>query len=187
MTIGYGDLRKGMAIELDGEPYMVVDYERSKMQQRAPTMRIRFREIRSGKVLDRSFSGYDVKLTPANVERRSAQYLYDEDDVCYFMDTESYDQFPLTKEQLAEELNYLKDELTVDLVFYDDNPIAVELPITVDLQVVDSPPGLKGDTATGATKPATLETGLLIQVPLFVNEGEYVKVDTRNATYLSRV
>lgn len=187
MTIGYGDLRKGMAIELDGEPYMVVDYERSKMQQRAPTMRIRFREIRTGKVLDRSFSGYDVKLTHANVERRSAQYIYDEDDVCYFMDTESYDQFPLTKEQLAEELNYLKEEMTVDLVFYEDNPISVELPITVDLQVVDSPPGLKGDTATGATKPATLETGLQIQVPLFVSEGEYVKVDTRNATYLSRV
>ena len=187
MTIGYGDLRKGMAIELDGEPYMVVDYERSKMQQRAPTMRIRFREIRSGKVLDRSFSGYDVKLTQADVERRSAQYIYDEDDVCYFMDTDSYDQFPLLKEQISEELNYLKEEMTVDLVFYEDNPIAIELPITVDLQVVDSPPGLKGDTATGATKPATLETGLLIQVPLFVNEGEYVKVDTRNATYLSRV
>ena len=187
MTIGYGDLRKGMAIELDGEPYMVVDYERSKMQQRAPTMRIRFREIRTGRVLDRSFSGYDVKLTPADVERRSAQYIYDEDDLCYFMDTESYDQFPLLKEQISEELNYLKEEMTVDLVFYQDNPISLELPITVDLQVVDSPPGLKGDTATGATKPATLETGLLIQVPLFVNEGEYVKVDTRNATYLSRV
>lgn len=187
MTIGYGDLRKGMAIELDGEPYMVVDYERSKMQQRAPTMRIRFREIRTGRVLDRSFSGYDVKLTPADVERRSAQYIYDEDDLCYFMDTESYDQFPLIKEQISEELNYLKEEMTVDLIFYEDNPISLELPITVDLQVVDSPPGLKGDTATGATKPATLETGLLIQVPLFVNEGEYVKVDTRNATYLSRV
>ena len=187
MTIGYGDLKKGMAIELDGEPYMVVDYERSKMQQRAPTMRIRFREIRTGRVMDRSFSGYDVKLTPADVERRSAQYIYDEDDVCYFMDTESYDQFPLTKDQITEELNYLKEEMTVDLVFYQENPISLELPITVDLQVVDSPPGLKGDTATGATKPATLETGLLIQVPLFVNEGEYVKVDTRNATYLSRV
>ena len=166
---------------------MVVDYERSKMQQRAPTMRIRFREIRTGRVLDRSFSGYDVKLTPADVERRSAQYIYDEDDLCYFMDTESYDQFPLLKEQISAELNYLKEEMTVDLVFYEDNPISLELPITVDLQVVDSPPGLKGDTATGATKPATLETGLLIQVPLFVNEGEYVKVDTRNATYLSRV
>ena len=187
MTIGYGDLRKGMAIELDGEPYLVVDYERNKMQQRAPTMRIRFRGIRSGRVMDRSFSGYDVKLTPADVERRSAQYIYDEDDLCYFMDSETYDQFPMTRGDIANELNYLKEGTTVDLVFYEDNPIAIDIPITVDLEVVDSPPGLRGDTATGATKPATLETGLLIQVPLFVNEGEYVKVDTRNATYLSRV
>ena len=187
MTIGYGDLRKGMAIELDGEPYLVVDYERNKMQQRAPTMRIRFKEIRSGKVLDRSFSGYDVKLTPADVERRSAQYIYDEDDLCYFMDVDSYDQLPLSKDQIADELNYLVEEMTVELVFFQDQPISIELPITVDLKVVDSPPGLKGDTATGATKPATLETGLTIQVPLFVNEGESVKVDTRSASYLSRV
>ena len=187
MTIGYGDLRKGMAIELEGEPYLVVDYERNKMQQRAPTMRIRFKEIRSGKVLDRSFSGYDVKLTPADVERRSAQYIYDEDDLCYFMDVDSYDQFPLSKDQIADELNYLVEEMTVELVFFQDQPISIELPITVDLKVVDSPPGLKGDTATGATKPATLETGLTIQVPLFVNEGESVKVDTRSASYLSRV
>ena len=187
MTIGYGDLRKGMAIELEGEPYLVVDYERNKMQQRAPTMRIRFKEIRSGKILDRSFSGYDVKLTPADVERRSAQYIYDEDDLCYFMDVDSYDQLPLSKDQIADELNYLVEEMTVDLVFFQDQPISIELPITVDLKVVDSPPGLKGDTATGATKPATLETGLTIQVPLFVNEGESVKVDTRSASYLSRV
>jgi elongation factor P len=187
MTIGYGDLRKGMAIELEGEPYLVVDYERSKMQQRAPTMRIRFKEIRSGKVLDKSFSGYDVKLTSADVERRSAQYIYDEDDLCYFMDVDSYDQLPLSKDQIADELNYLVEEMTVDLVFFQDQPISIELPITVDLKVVDSPPGLKGDTATGATKPATLETGLQIQVPLFVNEGESVKVDTRSGIYLSRV
>ena len=187
MTIGYGDLRKGMAIELDGEPYLVVDYERNKMQQRAPTMRIRFRGIRSGRVMDRSFSGYDVKLTPADVERRSAQYIYDEDDLCYFMDSETYDQFPMSRRDIANELNYLKEGTTVDLVFYEDNPIAIDIPITVDLEVVDSPPGLRGDTATGATKPATLETGLLIQVPLFVNEGEMVKVDTRSGSYLSRV
>ncbi len=187
MTIGYGDLRKGMAIELEGEPYLVVDYERNKMQQRAPTMRIRFKEIRSGKVLDKSFSGYDVKLTPADVDRRSAQYIYDEDDLCYFMDVDTYEQFPLSKSQISDELRYLIDELTVDLVFFQDQPISIELPITVDLKVVDSPPGLKGDTATGATKPATLETGLTIQVPLFVNEGETVKVDTRSGSYLSRV
>ncbi len=186
MTIGYGDLRKGMAIELDGEPYLVVDYERSKMQQRAPTLRIRFREIRSGRVMDRSFSGYDVKLTLADVERRSAQYIYDEDVLCYFMDTDTFDQFPLSRSQIENELNYLKEGMTVDLVFYQGDPIAIDLPITVDLAVADSPPGLRGDTATGATKPATLETGLLIQVPLFVNEGELIKVDTRTGSYLSR-
>ena len=104
MTIGYGDLRKGMAIELDGVPYLVVDYDRSKMQQRAPTMRIRFKDIRSGRVLDRSFSGYDVKLTSADVERRSAQYIYDEDELCYFMDTDTYDQFPLARGDISNEL-----------------------------------------------------------------------------------
>lgn len=187
MSIGYGDLRKGMAIELDGEPHLVVDYERSKMQQRAPVMRIRFREIRSGRVVDRTFNGYDVKLTPAAVERRNAQYIYDEDDLYYFMDNESFDQFPMSRETISEDLAFLVEQMTVDMVFYDGNPIAIELPITVELEVVDSPPGLKGDTATGATKPATLETGHQLQVPLFVNEGEKIKVDTRSGQYLSRV
>ena len=186
MTIGYGDLRKGMAIELDGEPFVVVDYERTKMQQRAPVMRIRFREIRSGRVLDRTFQGYDVKLTPANVDRRSAQYIYDEDGLYYFMDTETFDQVPLSTDQLSDALPYLSEQLTVQLVFFQDQPIAIDLPITVDLKVVDSPPGLKGDTATGATKPATLETGLQLQVPLFIDEGVTVKVDTRSGQFLSR-
>jgi elongation factor P len=103
------------------------------------------------------------------------------------MDTDTYDQFPLSRSDISDELSYLKEGMTVDLVFYQGNPIAIDMPLTVDLVVADSPPGLKGDTATGATKPATLETGLLIQVPLFVNEGETVKVDTRSGSYLSRV
>ncbi|HAL46120.1 MAG: elongation factor P [SAR202 cluster bacterium] len=187
MTIGYGDLRKGMAIELDGQPHVVVDYERSKMQQRAPTMRIRFRDIKSGRVVDRSFSGYDVKLTLAAVERRRAQYIYDEDGLYYFMDTESFDQVPLSSDQISDALPYLVEQLEVDLIFHQDLPIAIEIPINVDLKVTDSPPGLRGDTATGATKPATLETGLQLQVPLFVNEGETIKVDTRTGQYQSRV
>ncbi len=187
MSIGYGDLRKGMAIELDGQPHVVVDYERSKMQQRAPTMRIRFRDIKSGRVVDRSFSGYDVKLTLAAVERRRAQYIYDEDGLYYFMDTESFDQVPLSSDQISDALPYLVEQLEVDLIFHQDLPIAIEIPINVDLKVTDSPPGLRGDTATGATKPATLETGLQLQVPLFVNEGETIKVDTRTGQYQSRV
>ena len=186
MTISYGDLRKGMPIELDGEPYQVVEYERSKMQQRAPVLRIRFRSLRTGRVMDRTFQGYDVKLTEASVERRSAQYIYQDEALHYFMDTESYDQFPVSADQLGEALNYLVEQTTVDLVFYEGEAIAVELPTTVDLTVAQTEPGLRGDTAQGGTKPATLETGLAIQVPLFVGEGEKVKVDTRSGEYLAR-
>ncbi len=187
MTISFGDLKKGMAIELDGQPHVVVDYERNKMQQRAPTMRIRFRDIKSGRVVDRSFSGYDVKLTPAAVERRRAQYIFDEDALYYFMDTESFEQFPLSADQITDSLPYLVEQLEIELIFHQDLPIAIELPINVDMKVTDSPPGLRGDTATGATKLATLETGLQLQVPLFVNEGETLKVDTRTGQYQSRV
>ena len=187
MSIGYRDLRKGLAIELDGEPYQVVEYERSKMQQRAPVMRIRFREIRTGRVVDRSFNGYDVKLKPASVDRREAQYIYKDDSLYYFMDTETYDQFPLSKEQTGDALQYLVEETNVEVMFHRDKPIALELPFTVDLKVATTEPGVRGDTAQGATKPATMETGLVIQVPLFVNENETIKVDTRTGEYLSRV
>ena len=186
MTIGYGELKKGMSIELDGEPYSVVDYERSKMQQRAPVMRIRFRSLRAGRIVDKTFSGYDVSFTPASVDRRSAQYIYRDGDFYYFMDNDTFDQFPMSSDQIATSLNFMVEQTEVELIFYEDNPISLELPITVDLEVSDSPPGVKGDTATGATKLATLETGLELQVPLFVNQGDTIKVDTRTGTYISR-
>ena len=186
MTIGYGELKKGMSIELDGEPYSVVDYERSKMQQRAPVMRIRFRSLRSGRIVDKTFSGYDVSFTPASVDRRNAQYIYQDGDFYYFMDNDTLDQFPMSSDQIANSLDFMVEQTEVELIFYEDNPISLELPITVDLEVSDSPPGVKGDTATGATKLATLETGLELQVPLFVNQGDTIKVDTRTGTYISR-
>jgi len=187
MTIGYGDLRKGLPIELDGEPYTVVEYERSKMQQRAPVMRIRFRSLRTGRIVDRSFTGYDVKLTPASVERRNSQYIYVDTELYYFMDTGSFEQFPLSRQQVEDALPYLVEQTTVDLVFYREEPIAIELPVTVDLKVVETAPGFKGDTAQGGSKPARLETGLELQVPLFVSTGDTLRVDTRSAQYLSRV
>jgi elongation factor P len=186
MTLGYGDLKKGLAIELDGEPYAVVEYERSKMQQRAPVMRIRFRSLRTGRIVDRTFSGYDVKLSLASVERRSAQYIYQDGDLYYFMDTDTYDQFPMSREHVEGALPYLVEQTTVDLLFYKDAPISIELPITMDLKVAESDPGLRGDTAQGGTKSATLETGLTIQVPLFVEAGQTIKVDTRTGQYMSR-
>ena len=164
-----------------------MEYERTKMQQRAPVMRIRFRSLRTGRVVDRTFQGYDVKLTPASVAHRSAQYIYEDGGLYYFMDTESFDQFPLSQKQVEEALPYLVEQTTVDIVFYQDQPIAIELPVTVDLRVAEADPGLRGDTAQGGTKPATLETGLGIQVPLFVEAGETVRVDTRTGQYLARV
>jgi elongation factor P len=187
MTIGYGDLKRGMPIDLDGEPYVVVEYERSKMQQRAPVMRVRFRSLRTGRVTDKTFQGFDVKLRPAAVDRRKAQYIYQDGDLYYFMDQESYEQFPMDRESIGDSLRYMVEEATVDVVFHEGQPIATEMPITVDLKVASTEPGFKGNTAQGGTKPATLETGLLVQVPLFIDTGETIRVDTRSGEYLSRV
>ena len=187
MTIGYGGLRKGMPIELDGEPYIVVDYERSKKEQRAPVARIRFKSLRSGKVLDKSFNGFDVKFTPADIERREAQFLYGDGEQYYFMDQVNYEQYMLSTTLIEFAMPFLIDQLKVDLIFYKDAVISIELPNTVDLVVSESEPGYKGDTAQGATKNAKLETGLNVQVPLFIDVGDTIKVDTRTKEYLSRV
>ena len=128
MVIGVGELRKGVTIELDGEPYQVVEYSSHKMQQRAPVVRIRLRELRTGRSVDRTFSGYDVKLNLASVEQRPAQYLYSDDAFYYFMDTRTYEQYPLTKEQLGDAHLYLRDQVELELVFFREQPIAVELP-----------------------------------------------------------
>ncbi len=187
MVIGFGDLRKGRAIEIDGVPYKVEDYSHQKMQQRAPVYRLKLRNLISGQLIERSYSGYGVKLNVASVENRTSRLLYVDEGIYNFMDIESFDQFPVSRDTLGDAVNYLTEQAEVDLVFYKDNPIAVELPTTFDLLVTDSPPGLRGDTATGGTKLATLETGLTLQVPLFVNNGDKVKVDTRNGQYLERV
>ena len=186
MNVNYGELRKGMAIEMDDSPFIVVEYEQRKMQQRAPVMRIKFRELTTGRLVDRTFSGYDVDFKLADVERRSTEYIYQDDNLYYFMDTASYEQFPLSDTQIADALQFLVEQTEVDLVLFRDNPVAIELPITVNLEVAETVPGVRGDTAQGGTKPATLQTGLVVQVPLFVNQGELIKVDTRTGQYLSR-
>ncbi len=187
MVIGFGDLRKGLTIEMDGEPYQVVEYSSHKMQQRAPVVRLRLRELRTGRSVERTFNGYDVKLYLARVEEKLAQYIYQDGDLYYFMDTSTYEQFPISKEQMGDALNYLMDQMEVGVVFYKDHPIAVNLPTFVELRVESTPPSAKGDTAQGSTKPATLQTGLTINVPFFVNTGDRVRVDTRTGQYLERV
>lgn len=184
--ISYSELRRGMAIELDGEPYIVLDWKHVVMQQRTPTLTLKVRHLLTGRVQERSVPG-NQRLTLADVERKPAQYLYTDGESYHFMDLETYDQHSLTAEQVGEASGYLKEGMELDLVFYRNRPVALELPITVDLRVVEAPPGFKGDTAQSGRKPATLETGLVIKVPMHVETGQVVRVDTRTGEYVETV
>ena len=187
MVMEFGDLRRGSTIEIDGVPFKVEEYYQQKMQQRAPVYHIKMRNLLTGQLLDKSYSGYGLKLQRAPVENRDCTFLYEADGVFYFMDTASYDQYELGRDVVGDAEQYLVDQTTCQLVMYRDKPIMVELPITVDLVVSDTPPGYKGDTASGSGKPATLETGVVLTVPMFVAVGDKVRVDTRTGEYVTRV
>ena len=187
MTIGFGDLRKGTVIEVDGQPYEVVDYERHKMQQRAPVTRLKLRSMRDGRLMERTYQRYDTEFPLAQVEPRSAQFLYTDGHLYHLMDLETYDQYQLTREQVGDAIHYLKENETIEVVFFKGELINLRLPTFVDLKVVETPPAFKGDTAQGGNKPAVLETGVTVQVPMFVESGQTVRVDTRNGQYTERV
>ena len=184
--IGRGELRKGITIELDGELYQVLDYQHIKIGRGSAQLRMKLREIRGGHTVERTFQA-DAKFPRARVDRRLAQYLYSDGDLHYFMDTESFEQFALNPALLGEALNYLKEEMSLAVLTYKDEPIGVELPVSVPLQVTGAAPGFKGDTATSGSKSARLETGITVQVPLFINVGDTIKVDTRTGEYLERL
>jgi len=187
MSINFGDLNRGMVIELDGQPWQVMDYERHKMQQRAPVTRIKMKNLLSGAVVERTFQRYDTQFTVAQVDNRQAQYLYTDGSYYYFLDQTTFDQYELTREQVGDALGYLKENMMVDMLFYKGEPININLPTHVELTVVETPPAFRGDTAQGGNKPATLETGLKINVPMFVTSGSVVRVDTRTGQYTERV
>ncbi|MBA7706391.1 Elongation factor P [subsurface metagenome] len=182
--ISGGELRKGVIIELDGKLYQVIDYQHVKMKRTA-LAKVKLRDINAGHTIERSFQSND-KLVRARLDSRRMQYLYNDGDLYYFMDEESFEQFPLTSSQMGDALNYLKEGVSAEVSSYKGEVVDIEMPITVELEVTKTEPGFKGNTATGGTKPAKLETGLTIQVPLFVNEGDVIKVDTRTGTYLER-
>ncbi|ADL08079.1 elongation factor P [Thermosediminibacter oceani] len=184
--ISTNDLRPGVTVEIDGEVYMVVDFQHVKPGKGAAFVRTRIKNIKTGQVFERNFRAGE-KLNRAIVERKTMQYLYQTDDTYYFMDTQTFEQIPLNKDQLGDAVKYLKENLEVMVMFYEGVPIGIELPTFVELTVVDTEPGFKGDTATGGSKPATLETGAVVQVPLFINKGDVIRVDTRTGEYLSRV
>ena len=187
MSINFSDLSRNMVIELDGQPWQVMDYERHKMQQRAPVTRIKMKNLLSGAVVERTFQRYDTDFTVAEIDNRETQYLYTDGTYFYFLDQETFDQYELTKEQLGDTLNYLKENMMAEMVFYKGSPINMNLPTHVELKVTDTPPAFRGDTAQGGNKPATLETGLRINVPMFITPGTIVKVDTRTGQYTERV
>ena len=182
--ISGSELRKGVIIELEGKLYQVIEYQHIKMKRTA-LAKVKLRDITGGHTIERSFQS-DDKFIRARLDSRPIQYLYNDGNLYYFMDQESFEQITLDASQLDETLNFLKEGNSVEVTSYKGEIVGVELPITVELQVTETDPGFKGDTATGGTKPAKLETGFTTQVPLFINEGDVVKVDTRTGTYLER-
>jgi|SRR5579875_2116724 len=184
--IDTGDLRKGLTLDMNGELLKVVDYQHIKQGRGSAIVRLTLRNIRSGSTTQQTFQN-GAKFTPVRVERQRVQYLYSDDGQYNFMDLDTFEQFALNEDQLGDALSYLIENMTLDLLTYQGEPIDVELPITVELKVAQTEPGVRGDTASGGTKPARLETGVSVNVPLFINDGDTVKVDTRTGQYLERV
>ena len=183
--ISGSEIRKGITIELDNKLYQVIDYQHVKMKRTA-LARLKLRDIRDGHTIEQTFQSSE-KFIRARLDYRSTQYLYNDGDLYYFMDEENFEQFSLDKSQLGDVINYLKEGMSLQISSYKGELIGVELPIAVELKVTNTEPGFKGNTATAGTKPAKLETGIIIQVPLFINEGDVIKVDTRIGGYLERI
>ena len=179
------DFRKGITFEMNGEPHVVLDFQHVKPGKGAAFVRTKYRNILTGATREEAFNPND-KFPKAHIETKQMQYLYNDGELYYFMDQETYDQVPLTAELVQEAIKYIRENDVATVKFYKDNAFDVEAPNFVDLEVVETEPGVKGDTATNVTKAATVETGAVIQVPIFINEGERIQIDTRSGEYLGR-
>ena len=184
--ISTGDLRKGIALEIDGELWQVLDFHHIKIGRGSAQVRIKLRHVKRGQTVERSFQAGE-KWPRAFLDRRQVQFLYRDGADYHFMDTESYEQFSMSAEKLGDAASYLSDGMMLERTTYESETIGVELPVTVELRVSDTEPGYAGDTQSGARKPATTETGLVIQVPLFINAGDVIRIDTRTGEYQTRV
>lgn len=184
--ISSNDLRTGVTIEVDGDVYSVVEFLHVKPGKGAAFVRTKLKSVTTGAVIERTFRAGE-KLTQARIEHRQMQYLYRDGDNYVFMDTQTYEQMGLPSEQLGDKVKYLKEEMVITIMTYEGRTIGIEIPYFIELEVVETEPGLKGDTASGGSKPAKLETGAVVQVPLFVEVGDTIRVDTRTDTYIERV
>lgn len=184
--IDAGELRKGVVIELGGEIYQVLEYQHSKMQQRQPVVKLKLRGVRTGNFVEKNFQSGD-KVAAVFLEHRPVQYLYSDGHLYNFMDNETYEQIVLTSAQVGDDTKYLKEGLELEILTCKGETVAIELPASVELRVTDTEPGFKGDRATAGTKAAKFETGVTIQVPLFINTGDIVKINTRTGAYSEKV
>ena len=183
--VSAGDFRNGVTLEIDGQVVQILEFQHVKPGKGAAFVRTKLKNVINGGVVEKTFRPTE-KCPQARIDRKDYQYLYADGDLFYFMDVETYDQIALSKDDIGDALKFVKENETVKVCSYNGKVFSVEAPLFVELEVTDTEPGFKGDTATGATKPATLETGAQINVPLFVNQGDRVKIDTRTGEYLSR-
>jgi len=186
MVIDTSRFKNGLKIELDGSPFVITYFQHVKPGKGGAFVRTKVKNLLTGKVLDRTFRSGE-KLGEADVEERKMQYLYADGTSRIFMDSDSYDQIPIADDVVGEAAKFLKENTEVEVLFWKGNPVNIELPAFIEVTISECEPGIKGDTASNVTKPATLETGALVQVPLFIKEGEMIRVDTRTGEYCERV
>lgn len=184
--VSAGDFRKGLTVEIEGQVYTVVDFQHVKPGKGAAFVRAKIKNVMTGSVLERTFNPTE-KFPQAHIENKQMQYLYNDGNLYYFMDLETFEQIPLNKDQVEDAMLYVKENMNVTIKFYKGQAFSVEAPNFVELEITETEPGVKGDTASGGSKPATLETGATINVPLFVNTGDIIRVDTRSGEYMERV
>ena len=184
--ISAGDFRNGVTLEIEGNVYQILEFQHVKPGKGAAFVRTKLKNIINGGVVEKTFRPTE-KFPQARIDRVDMQYLYSDGDLFHFMNTENYDQIALNKEDIGDSLKFVKENEMVKVCSYNGHVFAVEPPLFVELEITDTEPGFKGDTATGATKPATVETGAVVYVPLFVDQGDKIKIDTRTGEYLSRV
>ena len=185
MQVSTAEFKKGLKIQFDGAPYTIVDFQHVKPGKGGAFVRTKLKHMRLGRVIDNTFrAGEKVELV--DFDEKRMQFLY-KDDRYHFMDLDTYDQISLSAEEVGEARDFLKENTEVEILFIESSPVTVELPNFIEIRIAKTDPGIRGDTASGGSKPATLETGAVVQVPLFLNEGDVVKVDTRSGEYLGRV
>ena len=183
--ISTNEFRTGTTVTIDNDAWQVIEFQHVKPGKGAAFVRAKMRNLRTGSVVERTFNAGE-KMPKAHIERRDLQYLYESDDKLIFMDNESFEQHELTKEQMGNAINFLKENMDITIMSFGGTILGVELPNTVELTVVETDPGIRGDTATGGNKPAKMETGYVVKVPLFINEGDVLRIDTRSGDYIER-